>query len=91
VPTPLSIEQVGVGDGVFAYVHVNVMFVATPCVTVVGVAEKLAMLGAAGGCVPVIVTLRVELPTEFVQVSVNVVVPLSVTIDWPPFVTGPTP
>jgi hypothetical protein len=89
VPTPCSIVHTGGGDGGDEYVHVHVTEVAAFVVTSAGDAVNDVMNGATGGTP--ITTWRAAEPTLFVQVSVNVVTVLIVTIVIWPRVTAPTP
>jgi hypothetical protein len=64
--------------------------VATPVVTELGDAANVARSGATGGPVPT-TTCRVPVPALLVQLMVNVVTPVSVTLVACPLVTSPTP
>src|SRR5687768_552566 len=80
--------QLGVGVGVFEYVHANVTFVGMPIVTVFGVAVNVAIAGVVAALTN---TLRAgDVPATFVHRSVYVVPKLWFRLVVCPLVTVPT-
>jgi hypothetical protein len=91
VPTPLSMAQVGAGAGVLANVQLQVTSVGLSSTTDGGEAENVAMIGATGAEVVVIVVSAVSLPASFVHVRTKVVSADTSMVVIAPFEMPPTP